>query len=527
MSADSSQLRLLVVPRLALQAVLVCAAAAGLVPLLLVDFPHRTPARKYFLHVTRPADKSAAAAAISAAAAAAAAAPECPLSWHIGGTCSLWHKQQQQRQQPAAAQQQQQSIGTAATGTAQSSAATGSEAACHDVASAWMQQQQQQQHMHQLQELQHVVCGVDAWVRTFHVKHSKKLLRLMWRAALDSNTVSIPQQQQQQQLGNSTNNAQPAGGAEQRDSNDWMKAVLQVELPASLLCTSVCSRSSSAGIRQDGLPAVPAAARQLNCYGNSLLVSCVGRAADLAAAAAADITADAATADVAVDHASSQGLDAAAAAAHSVAKQLASALAAALQCQHIQQQQQQGAEQVQQQQQQQGGEQVQVAVLSAEWLSAADVTPQQRPTPQQQQSKRARKARKQLMQAALVPLPCNPAQQQQQQQQDACDAADNCGCSSSSWMRLDVAIGFAPHLVYSASLPGWRPAPQQQQQQQGQVSAGIDSSSSAAAALLNGLRTVRASHAGLGVYGALLVVHGREDRQAGGLQLLLGCYGKQ
>jgi hypothetical protein len=132
------------------------------------------------------------------------------------------------------------------------------------------------------------------------------------------------------------------------------------------------------------------------------------------------------------------------------------------------------------------------------------------------------------MQAALVPLPSNPAQHQQQQQ-DACNAAENCG-SSSSWNQLDVAIGFAPHLVYSASLPGWQPAPQQQQQDQ--VPAGIDGSgcgaAGAAAALLHGLRTVRAAHAGLGVYGALLVVRGEEQQQqAGGLQMLLGCFGKQ
>jgi hypothetical protein len=522
--------------------VLASATAAGLSPLLLVDFPHRTPARKYFLHLTRPADSKAAAAAAAGvtatAAAAAAAAPECPLSWHIGGTCSLWHKQQLRQLQR---QQQQHQGGAAAAAAAAGEGSFGvvSEAACHDVADAWMQQQQQQDrsteepgqvhsHPQQQQQLQRVVCGVDAWVATFHLKHCKKLLRLMWRAGLDSGAVSIlPQQQQQQQhcLEDSTSHtgAAAAAGVERVAGDCWLKVVLQLELPVSLLHgNSQGSSSSSGAVQQSSQPAV-AASRQLNCYGNCLLVSCIGRADDLAAAATA-----AAEGSVAEFASSCQEQDAAATADHTVAKQLASALATSMQ---------QRAEQQQQQQQ----EAVQVQVLSAEVLAAADLAPQ-RPTPQQQQSKRPRRARKQFMQAALVPLPNIPEQQQQQQQRDVAaggaGAYSSSSSSSSSWMQLDVAIGFAPHLVYSMSLPGWQASPQHQQQQQQQqqqqhiADAGSRSSSGAAGiaeALLQGVHSVRASHAGLGVYGALLVMHGnsRDSSEAGGLQMLMGCYGKQ
>uniref|UniRef100_A0A383W7G6 Methyltransferase type 11 domain-containing protein n=1 Tax=Tetradesmus obliquus TaxID=3088 RepID=A0A383W7G6_TETOB len=495
------------------QAVLSSAAAAGLVPLLLVDFPHRTPARKYFLHLTRPA------AAAAAAAAAACAAPECPLSWHIGGTCSLWHKQQQRRQP-----QHQGCAGAAAAGEASSCCDIASLAACHDVADAWTQQQQQQEssspqqdalqtHPKQQQQqqllLQRVVCGVDAWVASFHAKHCKKLLRLMWRAALDSGTVSMQQQQ-----GSSTHTgtvpataaaaAAAAAGGEEVGADSWMKAVLQLELPASLLQGrgQDSSNSSSTGNLQQAGQA--AAGRQLNCYGNSLLISCIGKAQDFAAAAG--------TAADKVSRFEGQHAAAAAAAAPecTVANQLAGALASAMQQHAEQQQQQQDA--------------VQVQVVSAEMLAAADLAPHW-PTPQQQQSKRARRARKQFMQAALVPLPCNPEHQQQQQQQQQVTADAAVGCSS--WMQLDVAIGFAPHLLYRVSLPGWQAVPQQQQQQQQCAASSYSGAAGVATAVMQGLRAVHTAQPGLGVYGVLLVMHGGslDSGDSSGLQMLVGCYG--
>jgi hypothetical protein len=96
---------------------------------------------------------------------------------------------------------------------------------------------------------------------------------------------------------------------------------------------------------------------------------------------------------------------------------------------------------------------------------------------------------------------------------------------------LDVAIGFAPHKVYSVSLPGWQPSNHQQQQQQGWVAgaAGSNCSDAAgvAAALMRAVGAVQASRAGLGVYGAVLVMHAGPHSTFGGtgLQLLLGCYG--
>jgi hypothetical protein len=104
--------------------------------------------------------------------------------------------------------------------------------------------------------------------------------------------------------------------------------------------------------------------------------------------------------------------------------------------------------------------------------------------------------------------------------------------------------------VCNVLLPDWQaqpqPQPQQQQQQQQQRRqfAGVVNSGSGAAgiaaALLQGLAAVRTSAVGLSVYGVLLVMKGSStnsssssssssssDESAGGLQLLVGCYGKQ
>ncbi|KAF8066176.1 18S rRNA (guanine-N(7))-methyltransferase [Scenedesmus sp. PABB004] len=97
------------------------------------------------------------------------------------------------------------------------------------------------------QPLAAAVCGVDAWVAGLHTKHAKKLLRLVWRAAVDGR-VLCPQQ--------------PGDGGD-----GWLKLLLRVEL-------------------REGRP--------LNCAGDALLLAVVARRADLPPAAAGAAAAPAA-----------------------------------------------------------------------------------------------------------------------------------------------------------------------------------------------------------------------------------------
>jgi uncharacterized membrane protein len=217
---------------------LACAQNAGFASrALLVDMPHRTVARKHFLmlqtdlkHQQQQERDSAVSSSDSASAVGrcfcsnCGRAPlDCPLAWHVGGSCVLWWRRAMQQQRPHAP--------PLLAGAAD---APGGVLLQHPA-------------------LQQLTCGADAWLVAQHWKHARKLLRLLWRAALDANLLpSLPR-------------------------NELQRMLLRVRLP--------CGVTFASG-RVSGCHGCTA----LNCAGNDLMLAVVGtagntgRAATLAAA---------------------------------------------------------------------------------------------------------------------------------------------------------------------------------------------------------------------------------------------------